>query len=42
MPHIEVWAEMLGVEIVITDWQDDGMITLYIPEVAEAMARNSQ
>jgi hypothetical protein len=42
MPHIEVWAEMLGVEIVITDWQDDGMITIYIPEVAEAMASNSQ
>jgi hypothetical protein len=42
MPHIEVWSEMLGVEIVITDWQDDGMITLYIPEVAEAIASNSQ
>jgi hypothetical protein len=41
MPHIEVWSDMLGVEIVITDWQEDGMITLYIPEIAEAMAQNS-
>jgi hypothetical protein len=30
---------MLGVEIKISDWQDDGMVTIYIPEVTEAMAR---
>ena len=40
MPHIEVWSDMLGVEILISDWQDDGMVTLYIPEIAEAMAQN--
>lgn len=39
-PHIEVWSEVLGVDIQITDWQEDGMVTLYIPEVAEAMANN--
>jgi hypothetical protein len=39
MPHIEVWSDILGVEIKITGWQDDGMITIYMPEVAEAMAR---
>ena len=37
-PHIEVWSEVLGVDIRISDWQEDGMVTLYIPEVAEAMA----
>jgi len=40
MPHIEVWSDILGVEIKITDWQEDGMVTLYIPEITEAMARN--
>lgn len=38
MPHIAIWSNLLGVDIQITGWQDDGMITLYIPEVAEAMA----
>ena len=28
--------EVLGVEILISDWQDDGMVTLTVPEVAEA------
>ena len=42
MPHIEVWSDMLGVEILISEWQEDGMITLTVPEVAEAMAQNSQ
>lgn len=37
-PHIEVWADLLGVDIQVTDWQEDGMITLFIPEVAESMA----
>jgi hypothetical protein len=40
MPHIEVWSDVLGVEIVISDWQDDGSVTLSILEVAEAMATN--
>jgi hypothetical protein len=40
-PHIEVWSEMLGVEIRVTEWQDDGMVTLYIPGIAEAMAQNT-
>ncbi len=39
-PHIEVWSDLLGVEIKISDWEDDGMVTLYIPEIAEAMAQN--
>lgn len=39
-PHIEVWSEVLGVEITISDWNDDGMVTLTVPEVAEAMAAN--
>jgi hypothetical protein len=38
MPHIVIWSDMLGVDIQITEWQDDGMITLYIPAVAESMA----
>ncbi len=41
MPHIEVWSEVLGVDIRISDWQDDGMVTLYIPEITEAMAANA-
>ena len=41
-PHIEVWSEVLGVEIQISDWQEDGMVTLSIPEVAESMAANTQ
>jgi hypothetical protein len=40
-PHVEVWSDMLGVDIQITDWQDDGMVTLYIPDVAEAMVNNT-
>jgi hypothetical protein len=39
-PHIEIWSEVLGVDIEVTDWQEDGMVTIYIPEVAEAMASN--
>ena len=40
-PHIEVWSELLGVNIEISDWQEDGMITLSIPEISEAMAANA-
>jgi len=40
-PHIEVWAEVLGVDIRISDWQADGMVTLYVPDVAKTMARNT-
>jgi hypothetical protein len=39
-PHIEVWSEVMGVEMQISDWQEDGMITLFIPELTEAMAAN--
>ena len=39
-PHIEVWSEVLGVEITVSDWQEDGMVTLAVPEVTEAMANN--
>jgi hypothetical protein len=38
--HVVVWSDILGVKIEISDWQDDGMVTLSIPEVAEAMAAN--
>jgi len=38
--HIAVWSDVLGVQIEISDWQEDGMVTLSIPEVAEAMAAN--
>jgi hypothetical protein len=41
MPHIEVWSEMLGVDIQISEWQEDGMITLSVPELTEAMAANA-
>jgi hypothetical protein len=37
-PHIEIWSEIMGVDIKISDWQEDGMVTIYIPEVIEAMA----
>ncbi len=40
-PHIEVWSEILGVDIQISEWQDDGMVTLFIPELTEAMAANT-
>jgi hypothetical protein len=39
-PHIEVWSDMLGVEILISDWEEDGMVTLYMPEIAEATVQN--
>ncbi len=39
-PHIEVWSEILGVEILISDWQEDGMVTLSVPEVIESLAAN--
>ena len=32
---------MLRVDIQITAWQEDDMVTLYIPEIAEAMAVNN-
>lgn len=41
MPHIEVWSDLLGVEIIISDWQENGMVTIYVPEVAEAMVLSS-
>ncbi len=39
--HIEVWSELVGVKMQISDWQDDGMVTLSIPELTEAMAANA-
>jgi hypothetical protein len=39
-PHIEVWSDILGVDIQISDWQDDGMVTIWIPEVAKQVAAN--
>jgi len=32
---------MLGVDIQITDWQEDGMVTLYILEIAAALTANA-
>jgi hypothetical protein len=29
--HIEVWSEVLGIELAISDWQEDGMVTLSVP-----------
>jgi hypothetical protein len=40
IPHIEVWSEVMGVDMVVSDWQDDGMVTISVPEVVEAVARN--
>lgn len=40
-PHIEVWSEVLGVEMTITDWQEDGMVTLSIPAITETVAANT-
>jgi hypothetical protein len=40
VPHIEIWSELMGVEIAISNWQEDGMITISIPEITEAMAAN--
>ncbi len=39
-PHIEVWSEVMGVEITVSDWQEDGMVTLTVPDVAGTMAAN--
>jgi hypothetical protein len=39
-PHIAVWSAVLGVELTISAWQDDGMVTISIPELTEAMAAN--
>jgi hypothetical protein len=41
IPHIEVWSEVLEVDIQISAWQEDGMVTIYIPEVAEVMVNNN-
>lgn len=41
VPHIAVWSEIMGVEIAISEWRDDGMITLSVPAVTEAMAANA-
>jgi hypothetical protein len=30
-PQIEVWSEVLGIELAISDWQEDGMVTLSVP-----------
>ena len=38
IPHIEEWSKMVGVEMKVTEWQDDGMVTIYIPEIAKPMA----
>ena len=32
------WSKMVGVEMKVTAWQDDGMVTIYIPEIAKPMA----
>ncbi len=42
VPHIQVWSDVLGVKITVSDWQDDGMITLAIPELTETMAANAE
>lgn len=41
IPHIAVWSEVMGVEIAVSEWSDDGMVTLSIPELTEAMAANA-
>ena len=39
-PHIDVWSEVMGVDIVISDWREDGMVTISVPDVAGTMAAN--
>jgi hypothetical protein len=41
IPHIQVWSEVMGVEMKVSDWQDDGMVTISVPAVTEALARNT-
>lgn len=41
IPHIEVWSDILGVDVQITPWQEDGMITMSIPEITESVAQNN-
>jgi hypothetical protein len=39
IPHIEVWSEVMGVDIEVSEWQEDGMVTLTVPDVVKAMAK---
>jgi len=38
VPHMEVWSEILGVQVEVSAWQEDGMVTISIPEITKAMA----
>lgn len=41
IPHIEVWSEIMGVDVQITPWQEDGMVTMSIPEITQSVAMNA-
>ncbi len=37
-PRVAGWSEILGVDVEVSDWQEDGMITLSISDLALASA----
>ncbi|MGI9309880.1 MAG: hypothetical protein ACR2P6_11495 [Gammaproteobacteria bacterium] len=36
VPHVKIWGEVMGVDLQISDWQDDGMVTISIPSATVA------
>ena len=44
IPRIKASAELMGVDVNVTEWQDDGMVTISVPQVtmANAAAEQSQ
>ncbi len=38
VPRIKAQAELLGVEVQVSEWRDDGMITISVPQVTMAQA----
>ena len=44
IPRIKASAELMGVDVHVTEWQDDGMVTISVPQVtmANAAAEQSQ
>jgi hypothetical protein len=36
VPRIKGQAELLGVDVQVSEWQDDGMVTISVPQVTIA------
>ena len=42
IPRIKASAELMGVDVHVTEWQDDGMVTISVPQVTMANAAAEQ